>query len=147
MREQFLEQEFHCIVCTTKIPPEKLKFKATTCSDECARLRKLALRARQDMRECRFCRKPMTMADKAAFQRFRKWEQLYPNLAYPAQYKRYGDMGPEDHDGFAAHDAVFTLAIAQRMAQEDEDAAERTKAASVSAQAAVEVVREAVPEV
>jgi len=123
------------------IPPDKLKFKATTCSDECARLRKLALRARQDMRECRFCRKPMTMADKKAFNRFRKWETANPSLAYPLQYRRWL-IETIENDA-----SLFTLAIAQKMAEEDEDAAERTSAAKVETQTAVEPVRETVAEV
>jgi hypothetical protein len=109
------------------IPPEKLKFKSITCSDACARDRKLALRARQDQRECRFCRKPTTPAEKAAYQRFRKWEIANPALAYPAQFKQWAEnnakLGAEDVDV-----KLFTLEIAQRMAQEEEDAAERAEA-------------------
>jgi hypothetical protein len=126
MRPQFLEVRTHCVHCAELVPPERLKFKAITCSDECARLRKLSMRARQDSRECRFCRKPTTPAEKASFQRFRKWEKENPELAYPAQFKRWST------DEYPLHEAgrvgEFTLEIAQRMAEEDEDAAERTKA-------------------
>jgi len=148
VRPQFFEQQFHCVVCTALIPPDKLKFKATTCSDECARLRKLALRARQDMRECRFCRKPMTMADKKAFQRFRRWEAANPSAAYPAQWAKYM-VRPEQmsDEEYRTRGDAFTLAIAQQMAQEDEDAGERTSTAKVETQAAVEPVRETVAEV
>lgn len=124
MRPQFFEQEFHCIICTQLIPPEKLQFKSITCSDECARKRKLSLRAKQDARECRFCRKPSTLAERAAFQRYRKWEAANPQLAYPEQFKRWQqeiEAGKEDGK------LGFILAIAQQMAQEDEYATERAK--------------------
>lgn len=153
MRPQFFEQEFHCIICTQLIPPEKLQFKSITCSDECARLRKLALRTKQDIRECRFCRKPSSLAERAAYQRYRKWETANPQLAYPAQYKRYCDQGDMDDDAYDAHLSKFTLAIAQQMAQEDEDAivrakierAEAARAAAAAPPAEMESICEAGP--
>jgi hypothetical protein len=114
------------------VPPERLKFKAITCSEECARLRKLSMRTRQDSRECRFCRKPTTPAEKASYQRFRKWEAANPDLAYPAQFKRWNAQWLAD--AYAVPDKQhFTLAIAQQMAEEDEDAAERAKAERAAA--------------
>lgn len=130
MRPQFFDVTTHCVHCTTLVPPERLKFKAITCSEECARLRKLSMRTRQDSRECRFCRKPTTPAEKASYQRFRKWEAANPQLAYPAQYKRWLqeiEIGKEDGK------LGFTLAIAQQLAEEDEDAAERAKAERAAA--------------
>jgi predicted nucleic acid-binding Zn ribbon protein len=131
MRPQFLELKTHCVVCTAPVPPERLKYKAITCSDEHARIRKLSMRAKQDSRECRFCRKPATPAEKASYQRFRKWEARFPELAYPAQFKRWENT-PEEVD----RDIDFTLATAQRMAQEDEDAAERAETEAAAATAA-----------
>jgi hypothetical protein len=124
IRPQFFEITTHCVHCAKLVPPERLKFKAITCSEECARLRKLSMRARQDSRECRFCRKPTTPAEKASYQRFRKWEAAHPELAYPAQFKRFDAYREEKDAGYL----VFTLAVAQRMAEEDEDAAERARA-------------------
>lgn len=142
MRPQFLELRTHCVVCTNLVPPERLKYKAITCSDEHARIRKLSMRAKQDSRECRFCRKPSTQAEKAAYQRFRKWELANPELAYPAQFKRWLERATTDAERRTLGDK-FTLAIAQRMAQEEEDADERSKAdaaALVAAQTEMEPI-------
>lgn len=128
LRAQFLETEFHCVVCTGKIPPEQLKYKAITCSDKCGLARKNALRAKQDSRECRHCRKPASLAERAAYKRFRKWEKVNPELAYPEAYKRWNPDIAEDIDG----KAVFTLEIAQQIEQELED--ERRRADEAHAQ-------------
>src|SRR5258708_37912205 len=104
------------------------------------------MRTRQDTRECRHCRKPMTAAEKASFQRFRKWEAANPHLAYPAQFKRwqreiddpnFNEDGIEgiQQDYERGNTPTFTLAIAQQMAEDDEDAAERAKAERAGAAA------------
>ena len=87
----------------------------------------------------------MTPADKAAFQRFRKWEMANPQLAYPTQFKRWEQVWKDAGEEVNAAD--FTLQLAQQMWQEDEDAAERAIAAKVEARTAVEPVRPAVAEV
>lgn len=117
LRAQFLEAEFHCVVCTGKIPPEQLKYKAITCSDACGLARKNALRAKQDSRECRHCRKPASLAERAAYKRFRKWEKENPEKAYPEAAKRWEQM----HNGGPIDYADFNFVIAQQIEQELED--------------------------
>lgn len=121
MRAQFYELETFCTVCTKPVPPERLRFKAITCTEECARLRKLSMRSKQDARECRHCRKPSTPEERAAYQRFRRWEKNNPHIAYPEEYKRWQQENPQD-------EKVFTLDIAQRMAEEKEEDERRAAA-------------------
>lgn len=148
MRAQFYDAETHCIVCTNLVPPERIRFKSITCSDECARLRKLSMRAKQDARECRHCRKPSTMAERAAYQRYRKWEKANPQLAYPDEFKRW--LSNSQGLGVADADASkFTLEIAARMAEEAQQAKddEDERRAEESTRIAVGSAGEAGPEV
>ena len=74
-RTTYDDVKIHCILCTKEVPADRLKFKAITCSKECADLRKKMIRVRPLAGECLYCHKPSTPEDRAAFQRFRKWEK------------------------------------------------------------------------
>ena len=88
-RTSYDDVVLHCLICTTPVPPERLRFKAITCSEECAILRKNMIRAKHDGSACRYCRKPSTNEQRAAFQRFRKIEKKQPELLYPEDYKAW----------------------------------------------------------
>ena len=105
-RTDFSDVETHCIVCTTLVPPDRRKYKAITCSDECAIKRKNSIRARQDLRECRYCRKPSTPEDRAAFSRFRKLEDKRPDLLYPQAFEAW----LRGHEEFHGVDAAKVAA-------------------------------------
>lgn len=136
MRPQFLELKTHCVVCTSPVPPERLKYKAITCCDAHARERKLSMRAKQDSRECRFCRKPTTPAEKAAYQRYRKWEVMNPNLAFPAQFKRWQETTQPTG-------SKFDIDSARTMADEDYEAAENARNERLAASTPMEPICEA----
>ena len=77
----------HCVICTKPVPADRLKYKAITCTEECAAARKNSIRAKQDMRECRYCRKPSTFEERAAFARFRTLERKRPDMLYPEAFE------------------------------------------------------------
>jgi predicted nucleic acid-binding Zn ribbon protein len=86
------EPTFHCVVCKADIPHERAsgKVKSVTCSDACATERKVMLRKkRQDSKMCRYCRRPSTPADRAAFMRFRKHEAEHPEDDDPRAIEKY----------------------------------------------------------
>lgn len=88
-RNSYAEVDFRCVVCTNPIPADRLKYGAITCSPEHGKIREAAIRAGKDTKECRYCRKPSTPEDRAAYQRFRKFEKKRPDLLYPEQYQAF----------------------------------------------------------
>jgi|GEM_PF-3224858 len=88
-RTSYDDVVLHCLICTTPVPPERLRFKAITCCEECATLRKNMIRAKHDGSACRYCRKPSTNEQRAAFQRFRKIEKKQPELLYPQEFEEW----------------------------------------------------------
>lgn len=81
--------EVHCVVCTKLVPDERLKFQSVTCSKECADTRENDLRLRRDQKECRYCRKPSTPKQRAAYARFAKMELRRPDLLYPEEFEKF----------------------------------------------------------
>jgi len=79
----------HCVMCPNEIPADRRKHKAVTCSPICAEMWEKKRRERQDSRECRFCRKPSTPEQRAAYQRFTRLEKSKPHLLYPAEYEQW----------------------------------------------------------
>jgi hypothetical protein len=47
------------------------------------------IRAKHDASACRYCRKPSTNEERAAYQRFRKLEKKRPDLLYPVEWKAF----------------------------------------------------------
>lgn len=81
--------ESFCVVCKDPIPDERVKKGSVTCKKECADARRKAQRTLQDDRECRYCRRPSSPEDRAAFNRFRKLEAQRPDLLYPQAFKEF----------------------------------------------------------
>ena len=67
----------HCCICGQIVPSDRPK-QAITCSKECSDLRKNWRRSRQDARECRYCRRPASLAERSRYQRWRKFEAKNP---------------------------------------------------------------------
>jgi hypothetical protein len=88
-RANYDELPLYCLMCTALVPDERRRFKAITCSEACATLRKNMIRSRADKGACRYCRKPSTPEQRAAFLRFSKLEKKQPELLYPDEYKQY----------------------------------------------------------
>jgi hypothetical protein len=71
--DDYTGRSMHCIVCTNPIPSTRKK-DAVTCGPECSAVRKAWSRSRMDQTKCRYCFRPSTPAERAAFNRWRKWE-------------------------------------------------------------------------
>lgn len=78
-----------CVVCTSQIPDERVKKSSVTCKRECADARRRAQRTLQDDRKCRYCSRPSSPEERAAFNRFRKLEAARPDLLYPQAFKEF----------------------------------------------------------
>ena len=71
--DDYSGRPMHCLVCTNPIPPTRKK-DAITCSTECSAVRAKYLRSLIDQKRCRYCQRPSTPAERAAFNRWGKWE-------------------------------------------------------------------------
>jgi len=79
-KDDFTDKPMHCIVCTNPIPATRKK-DAVTCSPACSGTRKAWQRSRMDQTKCRYCLRPSTPAERAAFNRWRKWEAAQASAA------------------------------------------------------------------
>lgn len=82
-----------CVLCPTPIPPERLKFRAVTCSEEHGKQWSRFKRRKSDNNACRFCHKPSTPNARKAFSRFRVWERKNPELARPEEWAIFEAQG------------------------------------------------------
>jgi len=89
MNSEHLGTVIHCVICTAAIPPHREERGSNTCSDACARKRRLQQRAREDARACRYCKKPTTLEERSAFARFRAMELISPDLLYPKSFEQH----------------------------------------------------------
>jgi len=87
------------------VPEDRVKKGAVTCTPEHAKLRENALRAKRDATECRYCRRPSTPEERAAYSRFRKLESKTPHVIYPAAFEIWkadtDATGPKTPEAFA----------------------------------------------
>lgn len=63
----------HCVICTRPLPEDRIAKGAITCrpaEKDCAKIHKMARRARRDMRSCRHCYRPSTPEQRADFKRW-----------------------------------------------------------------------------
>jgi hypothetical protein len=79
----------YCIMCKAEIPQERNIKGSVTCSAECAERRRKAQRTLQDDRECRYCSRPASRDERAAYKRFRDIERKRPDLLYPEEWKQF----------------------------------------------------------
>ena len=94
-RNTYDDVKMHCIVCTKDIDDERARRNHITCSDECLAKRRSIQRAKRDAVECRYCKKPSTLEQRAAFARFRRVENKRPDLLYPDDYEAWTATLPE----------------------------------------------------
>lgn len=97
-RQTYDDVSMHCIVCTKEIDDERALRNNITCSDECLAVRRSVQRAKRDALECRYCKKPSTPEQRAAFMRFRRIENKRPDLLYPAEYETWTATLPEGEE-------------------------------------------------
>jgi hypothetical protein len=67
-----MNEKLFCVMCGTEIPEERLKRRAVTCKEECAKERTRYLHRRTARRKCRYCMQPATPEEQSAFKRWRK---------------------------------------------------------------------------
>jgi len=75
--DNFSDVKPHCVMCGNEVPADRPKT-AITCSDECRDRRKKWRRSKQDAKECRYCLRPSTPAERSRYQRWRKFEAKNP---------------------------------------------------------------------
>jgi predicted nucleic acid-binding Zn ribbon protein len=63
---------FYCVVCAEPIPTDRLLRKAVTCSKQHGTILKNERRKLRDLGRCRFCGRPSTPEERAAFAAWRK---------------------------------------------------------------------------
>jgi ribosomal protein S26 len=73
--EKYAMMTLHCVMCGGDIPADRAARKFVTCSPECSEERERWAKARHDATHCRYCMKPSTPEERAAFKRFRAWER------------------------------------------------------------------------
>lgn len=67
-----------CVMCQEPIPAERITRLTVTCSDLCKKRRKDFLKARVEMKHCRYCHKPSTPEQRKRFQRWVRAEEKNP---------------------------------------------------------------------
>jgi predicted nucleic acid-binding Zn ribbon protein len=75
--DNFSDVTPHCVMCGNVIGPDRPKH-AITCSKECSDRRKNWRRSKQDARECRYCRRPASLAERTRYLRWRRFEEKNP---------------------------------------------------------------------
>jgi hypothetical protein len=88
--DDFAAHTMNCIVCTSPMPPTRRK-DAVTCSPACSSIRAKWLRSLIDQTRCRYCQRPSTPAERAAFNRWRKWEAQQAAAAQKDESPAEGD--------------------------------------------------------
>jgi predicted nucleic acid-binding Zn ribbon protein len=71
-REREVEGTVYCVICTEKVPEDRLLRKAVTCSDEHSKTLKNLRRRKRDMKHCRMCNRPANPEERAMFARWRR---------------------------------------------------------------------------
>jgi hypothetical protein len=69
------DPEIFCVMCKEPVPLDRLKKRSITCSEKCQKERTAFLHRRVAAKKCRYCMRPATPEEQAAFRRFRKWER------------------------------------------------------------------------
>jgi len=72
---KYANMQLNCVMCPNKIPRDRATRKFVTCSAECAAKRERWIKGRLDATHCRYCMRPSTPDERAAFKRFRAWER------------------------------------------------------------------------
>jgi hypothetical protein len=88
-RNMYEDIVVRCVICGDPVPADRVAQGAITCKKEHGTLRKNMLRAQKDAKECRYCRKPSTPEERAAYMRFRRIERKQPDLLYPAEFQAW----------------------------------------------------------
>jgi hypothetical protein len=83
----------------------------------------------------------MSPPEKAAFQRYRRWEKDNPHLAFPDQFKRWN----EEVKAGQQQGTTFTIELARAMADEDYEATEAERAKRLTPHSAMGSIPETGP--
>lgn len=94
-RKNFSNAATHCVVCGEEVAIDRAKRGAVTCSKEHGKERRDQLQAWKDLKECRYCRQPVTPEQQEAYRRFRQLENKRPDLIYPEAYEAWVNSGGE----------------------------------------------------
>lgn len=78
MARNMFQDHVHCLMCAEKVPDGRMKKRAVTCSEECAKERTKQLRRLADLKYCRYCNRPATPEQQASWRRWRAWERKHP---------------------------------------------------------------------
>lgn len=74
-----------CVVCTTKIPDDREKRRAVTCSDICKKTLADRRRHRNEGKVCVFCKRPSTPEERVLFARWRREAFPQPKKGRPSK--------------------------------------------------------------
>lgn len=80
MRNDLIALPVFCVVCREPVPINRARRRSNTCTPEHKALREQSLRVYQDLRECRYCQRPSTLAQREAF---KSWSRLYRRVNEP----------------------------------------------------------------
>jgi hypothetical protein len=75
------EVKVFCVVDGVEVPPERKKRRSITCSDECAKKRNDYLRARKELRACKYCGNLSSEAERDEFRAWRRDRKVAARLA------------------------------------------------------------------
>ena len=75
--DHFVKIDKHCLMCGKIIPRDHPRYRLTlTDTDECSPNGSMQWRkSREDQRQCRYCKKPSTPAQRARFSRWKRYEE------------------------------------------------------------------------
>jgi predicted nucleic acid-binding Zn ribbon protein len=85
--EDILRMKTYCVVDKVEIPAERVKQRAVTCSKKCQEVHARMRKRRVSTKFCRFCNRSSTPSQRRSWTKFKRWEERYPELAYPEVYE------------------------------------------------------------
>lgn len=89
--------ELRCVICAELIPEDRMKRRAVTCKDDCAREFVNRKRMLTGRKKCLVCMRPSTLAERRGFRRFRDVEKKRPDLIYPEKFAQFQKL-PADEE-------------------------------------------------
>jgi len=92
-RKTYDEVKTLCVICGEQVPKERIMRGSIVCSKEHAQLRRAQLQAITDKKECRYCRRPSTPAEREAYRRFRTFERKRPHILFPEAFEAWQRAG------------------------------------------------------
>lgn len=81
----FYEIPVFCVVCGKEVPLDRKKRRSVTCSEECNKKRSNYLRERKELRRCKYCGVPATIAERDDFRAWRRERKAAKKAALKAE--------------------------------------------------------------